>query len=220
MDFGFFLSRTLPLVLVSWIALWQSRPFQFEKNANVPIMYPFKLTLSIDHESYSRISDSIGGGKNPHVQLILDLTLRFTNETNKVVKLDEDSILLDSTVIYDSPIVGPSVPLLPDREISSKVQGCTYLADEKLLAILPGKFYETSLQMKFEVIDHGTFHPPESLRPGSYLLKITVSTWWEIEGQDVELKEKWRKPGVLVGKSVPSELMGFVVAGKPVRRRV
>lgn len=218
MDFGFFQFRTLSLTFVLGIILCVNLSFQSGRNANPPIEYPFKLTLSISHESYSRISNSAGDAKNPRVQLTLDLRLRFTNRTNRIVKLDKDCIQLGSTVVYDSPFVGPSVPLLPNGLVALNAQGCPYVADEKLKAILPRNFYDTTLQMKFEVINHGTSHPPGSLKPGSYFLKITEVTWWEIDGQDAELKEDLRKPGFLAGRSVPSELMGFSVAEKPVTR--
>src|SRR5258705_11342274 len=98
--------------------------------------------------------------------------------------------------------------------------GCAYRTDEKLLALLPGKSYDTTMRIKFQVIDQGRFHPPESLRPGSYFLKINVMTWWQIDGQDEELKERWRKPGALLGRIVPSELMPFVVARNRAKRRI
>jgi len=46
-----------------------------------------------------------------------------------------------------------------------------------------------------------------------------MMNWWEIDGEDEELKEKLRRPDFLVGRSVPSELVGFVVVGKSVKRR-
>jgi len=46
-----------------------------------------------------------------------------------------------------------------------------------------------------------------------------MTTWWEIDGEDEDLKEKLRRPDFRIGRSVPSELVGFVVAGKSVKRR-
>jgi hypothetical protein len=47
-------------------------------------------------------------------------------------------------------------------------------------------------------------------KTGLIFLENNWGTWWEIDGQDEELKEKERKPGVLAPRIVPSELMGFV----------
>ena len=190
---------------------------QSEKSVQVPTQSPFKLTLSIDSESYSKVVDVITGEKRP--RLALHLKLRFTNRGNKVVRLNADCVHLSSMTIYDSPIVGPSVALLPDSGlIRHEVRGCPYVSDEKLAAISPGEVCETKLEVKFDVVAHGTFHPPESLGPGKYFLEITVGTWWEIDGQYEELKGM-RKKGVNVELSVTSESIGFVVEGKPVKRR-
>lgn len=208
---------TSSLLLISWMVLGANLLQDLQRNEIAATEDPFQLTLSIEDESYSTSFHSLAGEKRSHVELLLVLRLRFTNQTQKAVKIQKDCVRLDSTVIYDSPIVGPSEPLLPGGMISNEGQGCPYVASEKLLVILPGKFYEATLKVHFEVINHGNFHPPKSLRPGEYFLQISATTWWEIEGQDEEFNKKWRRPGVLVGRSVRSELMGFEVEAKPVK---
>jgi hypothetical protein len=206
-----------------WYAFLDYRPLlPSEKNPRVPIESPFKLTMSIDNESYSTVPDVIDGTKRrqrPHRQLNLELRLRFTNQSDKVVRLDKDCVHLSSTAVYDSPIVGPSEPVLPDDGmISHKGWACRYVASEKLLAIPPGGFHETTLKMKLEVVNQGPFHPPESLRPRKYFLEITMDTLWEVDGQDENWKEM-RKTGVQVLRSVTSEHMGFIIGRKSARRR-
>ncbi len=220
MDFLFF--SVFSLMSVSWIPPSTSLLRPFETNTE-SIGDPLILSLRIDRESYSmRTANPIADAKSPDVQLILAIGLRFTNQTKTVVKLDTNCIQLESRVVYDSPIVGPSEPLIPDGMVHGNPTqgGCAYRTDEKLLALLPGKSYDTTMRIKFQVIDQGRFHPPESLRPGSYFLKINVMTWWQIDGQDEELKERWRKPGALLGRIVPSELMPFVVARNHAKRRI
>jgi hypothetical protein len=220
MDFLFF--SVFSLMSVLWITPSTSLLRPFETNTEL-ISSPLVLSLSIDRGSYStRNANPIGDEKNPDVQLILALRLRLTNQTKTVVKLDTNCIQLESTVVYDSPFVGPSEALIPDGMVHGNPTqgGCAYRTDEKLLALLPEKSYDTTMRITFQVIDQGRVHPPESLRPGSYFLKINVMTWWQIDGQDEELKEKWRKPGLLVGRIVPSELMALVVARTRAKRRI
>ena len=197
-----------------------SLPPQLEKNLQIPTESPFKLTMSIDKELYSTVPDVINGWKQPHRQLTLDLRLHFTNHSSKVVRLDKDCVYLSSRVVYDNPVVGPSEPVLPgDGMISSQGQLCPNVASERLLAILPGGFYETPQRAKFEVVSQGPIHPPESLRPGKYFLELTMGTWWEIDGQYDELKAM-RKNGVQFQLPVTSEPMWFVVVGKTLKRGV
>jgi hypothetical protein len=157
--------------------------------------------------------------KEPHVLLTLQLRLCFTNQTGKVVKLHRKCILLSSKVIYDNPLVGPPEELTSGGEGIFALQGCPYVADGKLLRLLPGASFEATQKVKFGVVTQGPFQPPEMLKPGEYFLKLTELTWWEIDGQDQNLKEKWKKPGALIGRAINSELMSFVVKGKPVKRR-
>jgi hypothetical protein len=216
MNIGSFLGLLL-FASVSWLAASTTPPFQSDKD--MPIREPFRITLSIEHETYSRVADSSDKARKPNVGLILDLRLHFTNQTDKIVMVDVNCILIYGTVIYDSPLVGPSEPLNADGEIADTVQGCPYVTDEKLLRLLPGESFEATQQVKFEVVTQDRFHPPDILEPGEYFLKLTELTWWEIDGQDQNLKEKWKKPGALIGRAVNSELMGFVVEGKPIKRR-
>jgi hypothetical protein len=209
--------RVLLFASVSWVAASTTPPFQSEKN--LPIREPFRLTLSIAHESYSRVAESSDKTRKPNVELILDVRLHFTNQTDKIVMVDSNCILLSGTVIYDNPLVGPSEPLLADGEIAYTAQGCPYVTDERLLRLLPGEFFDATQRVNFTVVSVGAFHPPNTLKPGEYFLKLTELTWWEIDGQDQNLKEKWRKPGALIGRAVRSELLAFVVKGKPAKRQ-
>jgi hypothetical protein len=214
------LPRGLSFAVVLCFATATALPLQVEKNSNLTISDPLQLTLSIDHESYSRISDTVDNTKEPHVLLTLHLRLRFTNQTDKVVKLDAKCILLSEAVIYDSPIVGPAEPIpFFGGKWAFEVHRCPYMADEKLLRLPPGESFEPTQEVKFGVVRLGAFHPPETLKPGKYFLKLSETTWWEIDGQDQLLKEKRRKPGTSIGLVVRSELMSFVVKGKPAKRR-
>lgn len=217
MSVGKFLRR-LSFAAVPWFAVTTALPLQVEVNSSLPISEPFKLTLNIDDESYSRISDSVDSTKEPHVLLTLHLSLRFANQTNKIVRLDTNCILFFQRVVYDNPLVGPSEALLPPGEKAIGVQGCPYVPDEKLLRLLPGESFETTQEVTIGVVSVGAFHPPVTLKPGQYFLQLTELTWWEIDGQDQDLKEKWRKPGASVGRAVTSEIMHFVVKGKPAKR--
>jgi hypothetical protein len=216
MDIGSFLGLLL-FASVSWLAASTTTPLQSETNPAAPV--PFRLTLNIEHETYSRIPGSMDHTKEPHVLLTLQLRLRFANQTEEVVKVDTKCILLSLKVIYDNPLVGPPEELTSGRERIFALRGCPYAADEKLLRLHPGESFEATQQVKFGVVTQGRFHPPDTLKPGEYFLKLTELTWWEIDGQDQNLKEKWKKPGALIGRAVNSELMGFVVEGKPIKRR-
>ncbi len=216
MNVGPFLGFLL-LASVSWLAASTIPPFQSDKD--LPIRDPFRITLSIEHEKYSRMTDSSDKAGKPKVVLILDLRLHFTNQTDKNVMVQANCILLYGTVIYDRPLVGPSEPLNADGEIAHTAHGCPYVTDERLLRVLPGESFEATQQVKFGVVTQGSFRPPDTLKPGEYFLKLTELTWWEIDGQDQNLKEERRKPGALIGRAVNSELMGFVVEGKPIKRR-
>jgi len=194
----------------------QSTP-QLEKGLDLPTESPFQLTMSIEKESYLTVSDVIDGAKRPHRQLVLDLRLHFTNQSDKVVRLDENCVHLSRAIVYDIPIVWPLKPLIPDDELITGWP-CPYVVDEKFIAIPLGRFFESKLSLKFELVDWGPIHPPKILKPGSYFLEITMGTWWEIDGQNEKWKEM-RKKGVQVELPVTSELMGFVVEGKPIKRR-
>jgi hypothetical protein len=215
------LLRTLSLATAPWFAVATALPLQVEVNSDLPISEPFRFALSIDDDSYSRISDSVDDTKEPHSLLTLHLSLRFINQTNKVVKLDTNCIRLFQRVVYDNPLVGPSEALLPPGERRAiTLQGCPYAADEKLLRLLPGESFETTQEVTFGVVSLGAFQPPVTLKPGGYFLQLSELTWWEIDGQDQTLKEERKKPGSFTGRVVSSELTRFVVKGKPVKRQV
>ena len=221
MNAGSFL-RILLFASMYWVAASTTLSFQTEKNSNVPILQPFRLTLSINHETYTRIADLPEDAKKPHAQLVLDLRLRFTNQTDKVVKLDTNCILWSETVIYDSPLVGPSEPLGASAPTAHALtdQACPYTAEEKLLRLLPGESFEATQRVKFRVVSPEAFDPPDTLKPGKYFLKLTETTMWEIDGEDLSLREKWKQPGVQIGRAVTSKLMSFVVKGKQIKRQV
>jgi len=44
-------------------------------------------------------------------------------------------------------------------------------------------------------------------KPVSYFLQTKKDDLWEIDGEDEELKKKWRRPDFRIGRSVPSELV-------------
>jgi hypothetical protein len=221
MDSPIFLLRILAPFLISWITTLASPPPQLEKALDLVTESPFQLTMSIDKESYSTVPDVIDGAKRPHRQLVLDLKLHFTNQSDRVVRVDKNCVHLSSTIVYDIPIVGPLEPLIPDDEMPSDemISGwpCPCVVDDKFIAIPREGFFESTLRLKFKIVEWGAIRPPKILKPGKYFLKITVGTWWEIDGQNEKWKEL-RKKGVQFELPVTSELMGFVVAGKPIKR--
>lgn len=225
LGFNSILRGGLLSALITGIAPAPAHSFQTINNAKDDIRDPLRLTTHVVSAKYltSRASAKCNSRTTPSkstcTKLVLELRLRFKNVSNKIVKVDKYCMLLDSVVVYDSPLVGPPEPLLPDGMISDSSEGCIYRPDEKLMRVPPGASWESSIRVKFDVIDRGPAHPPESLAPGRYSLQIEMGTWWEIDGQDEDSRAKRKLPGIRSARSVYSQLMPFVVEREPINRR-
>jgi hypothetical protein len=84
--------------------------------------------------------------------------------------------------------------------------------DEEHFVILnAADSYEVTAQADFPFLYDGTRENPDLLRPGSYVLEISASTWPGKQDMTQKLRERWSSQCYLWTDSIMSQPMTFTI---------
>jgi len=175
-----------------------------------------RLSLVDRGMTYSNFAQADSGSKHTRTQVTLEVGDQFTNtSSNIVLSLDADCFRMVSKLVFAEPLVGPIEPPPQDSLNLEPIKNCPTSRAKKVVSLSPGQSYEARTQLKFEVIDKGPAHLPRSLNPGVYFLQITMST---AVGFGVNDDKGPRRISSWTVGYADSDLLRFVVEGKPTRR--
>ena len=166
-----------------------------------------QLTAELLEQTYCTV--------NTEISLQLKIKLRYTNLSPHPVILYRGHDLFFQTKLRSEPDAAGrtyQVLLLNMHYFDEEFERISARSPSKVFVTLaPNQSFERQLIKGIGVTDQSKERSSTSVYPGEHTLQLTVSTWYQSPKLAEQLREQWRRKGVLVSLPLTSLPLKLVV---------
>lgn len=170
---------------------------------------PLHITTNIIRERYC------AGAGTTFLEWVLQL--RYTNRGERPVLVDKNSARISQTLVSrDEESAAAGRYIYKPIPVHADLDALGYKATpdfESFIILKPGESFTLEGHCRVSIYD-GTSETDDDLRPGNYVLQVTVAAWrYYADAQ--QYRDKWRERGYLWSENVTSKPMPITIQHQP-----